>query len=245
MYLLAYARAMITMYFALDEAPCAEPHEQDGFSYMKSNYHYELDYGPGCATFIKSIVKNSNISGRRRVFVLRGAFGDSQLKHVLDSYNATYVIVSKTVANIDSGVLSRSLMLRLPFKSSKLEKLLQMYDVNMPGPGKSVVRAIAKVEETSYEKKLKMLVGVMTIEKSGVKVARAIREYCQNAYQKHIPLSVIGRKVIDIMSEHPRICDIVSVCAGAEHGSKTGTKELYNYEQMFARIWHLVGKKSC
>ena len=244
MYLLAYARAMITMYFGLDA--CTEEHETDGFKYLKSNYHYELVYGAECVAFIKSIVKNSNIRGTRRVFVIRGlASADNQhkLKYLLDKYSATYIITSKTVGNIEPSVLSRALMLRLAFDKEKLARFLESYNIEVPAAGKSIVCAIAKVGETSYEKKLKELLKIMATEKSEIKVARAIREYSFNVYQKCIPIPVLGRKIISYVSDHPSICEIVTTCAEADHARAIGTKELLNYEQMFVNVWQLVAEK--
>jgi 2-hydroxy-3-keto-5-methylthiopentenyl-1-phosphate phosphatase len=255
MYLLAYARAMISMYFRQDVLN-TETQNNEALR-AKSNYHYELDYGPGCIDFVKSINKNTNLAGHKRVFVIRGLASSPnqhQLKYLMDS-NASYVIVSKTVGNIDPAILSRALMLRLSFDRDRLARFLEKYNIQVPAAGKSIVCAIAKVGEKNYEKKLKELLGLMTseikqseikqseIKQSEIKIARAIKEYCLNIHQKCIPVSVIGRKIISYMSEHPNIYEIVSACAFADHAMAIGTKEILNYEQMLVNVWQVACRK--
>lgn len=236
---------MICVYFGLDQTPTFIQQDIDGGVFVKSNYHYEFDYNTSSVDLIKSIVKNVTVNGKKRVFFLRGvARANKQLqhklKHIIDSYDATFIILSKTVGNIDSAVLSRAIMMRLSFDRTRLARFLSTkYDVELPAPGKSVVCAIAKIGKPSYQKELVELLNKMKTNNE-MKTATAIKQYCYKVFERCIPLAVIASMTIEELSEHPRIYEIVSSCADAEHSMSIGTKEILNYEQLFINVWQLI-----
>lgn len=240
MYLMAYARAMVCMHFGLDETPGTEEACAGVFS---SSWHYEASMGEGGAEGIKSILKNGNISGRRRVFIVRGVAGSpaqGQLRHLVDRHDATFVLVCKTLGNVDPALVSRAMVLRLPFDRERLSKFLERYGVEAPGPGGSVVCAVAKVGRLRHKEELLGLLGAM--EAGTAKVA-SVRDYCYRALRRHVPLAVMGRTIVGALSGHPRACEVVSACADAESDGRLTNRGILNYEQMLVGVWDVLQKK--
>ena len=237
MYLMAYARAMVCKHFGLQEAPGTE---EAGNGVFASKYHYEVDYSGSDA--IRSIVGSRDIGGRKRVFVLRGVAGhpaQQQLKHVIDQHNTTFVVVSRTTGNIDRAILSRAMVLRLPFDRAVLSRFLERYGVQCPPPGSSVVCAVAKTGEPSYKRELRGLLEAMQ-GRGQLEVASRIKGYCHGVYNRCIPLALLCKIVVDALSRHPRITDVVAACAEAEGQTGAGA---VNYEKMLVGVWAVLQEK--
>ena len=247
-YLETYAREMIKQYFKLDSLPMQmnqDEKDETVSTYSSSAYHFEMDYTVAHNSLIKQIIKNKNIANRKYIFVLKKfitSHKQYQLKNLIDSGNAIFIIIAKTSNNLDQGIISRATMLRLSFKPQKIREFVkQHYNIEMePNTDHSILSIIAGVGTPKYERDLYALMDVIVKSRNQMDIVKGIKEYCYKVFHICIPLSVLCKIIIKKYIKHAKLRELIEVCSICEHTMITGTRDILCYEQLFTNIWEVM-----
>ncbi len=243
-YLETYARTMIKDYLKLDKPLVLSEHKTDDDSvFMKSPHHFEMNYVPSQNNFIKSIVKNKNISGGIHIFILKkfgNMFKQNQLKKLLDIPSSRFIIISKNSGNIDPTILSRSVMLNLAFNQNRVNEFtMRHYDLEY-NKEKSLICNIANTTTPKYETELYKLLDIITKSRNQMDIVNAIKQYCYKTFHVCIPLSQIAKLIINKFATHVKIREIVKSCSEVDHRMTISTRDILCYEQIFLRLWDVL-----
>jgi hypothetical protein len=241
-YLETYARLLIQEHYNLDKLTLTK---HDDFT--SSLYHFEFNYDNKTLDTIKNIIRNQSISGRKYIMILKNFTSNNkqhQLRSLIDSSNTVFIILTKTIGFLSEGIKSRAVLLRLAFKSSKIKEFVkQHYDLDVTDVNKSLISIIAETKTPKYEKELEKLLDIITKSRSQIDTAMAIKDYCYKIFHVCIPLSHICKLIINKYDKHPKVFDIVKVCAESDRNMAISTRDLLCYENLFVSLWQVLRNK--
>lgn len=209
--------------------------------YEYSNYHYEMNFSEKHLRFIKSIIKNKNITGRKYIFVLKNFDNSNResqhaIARILEKNNAKFFILSNSLSKLSNAIKSRSMHINLSFPREKMETFVG----NKPIIG-SLILTIANItEKTKLELAMDDLFKKITKSKNELENITAIREYCYKIYHLCVPFEYIAKLTIHKYSQHKKISDIVSIAAECDHLLTIGSKDLLLYETFFIKLYKLL-----
>ena len=250
MYLEVYVRSMIKQHYAINTLQMT-PHEitenDKTIKYMSSHYHFEMDYTNAHNSLIKQIVQNRNITGRKHIFVLKkftSCNRQYQLKTLVENENAIFIIITKTISNLDTGISSRSTILRKNFTEVKTKEFLQRhYGIEEYDKNRSLISVIADVKTPRYEVELNKLLDVISKSRTQMDIVNDIKAYCYKVFHVCIPLHVLCKCILKRFQKHAKIADIMSHCAKCDLDMNLGTKDILCYEQLFVGIYMILKEK--
>ena len=243
-FLETYVRIMIKQYYKLDSPIILKDHTENEITYKTSSYHFEMNYTTAHNLIIKNIIRNQNISGRKFIFVLNKFTNNQrqyQLKTLLDSPNAIFIIIAKSINNLDPGITSRATILHKPFKYEHTKEFLKRhYDIDEYDRTMGIISNIAKITLPKYARDLSLLLDVIMKSRNQMDIVSGIKDYCYKTFHICIPLSAICKLVIKKYIKHVKLAEIVELCAQCDHSMSISTRDILCYEQLFTGLWNIL-----
>jgi hypothetical protein len=209
--------------------------------YIYSDYHYEMNYNDKYIGFLKQILNNNNILGRKNVFLLKNfdhiSFETQQhILKLLEKNSAQFFIITKSLSKICQPIISRSNCLNMSFPIENMKKFTNGKDIE-----KSLMLTIADLDnKPNFELLLDNLILKLSKCKNELEVITSIREYCYKIYHLCIPLSYIAKYTINHLKTHKKIFDIVQLAAKCDHILTISSKDLLIYETFFIELYQIL-----
>lgn len=205
--------------------------DDSAFPYESSAFHFEIPYHDKCHLLIKSIASNRNVCGRRFVFFIKNVSGTARLGKLVEKYSGNALFVWGCRSLPRDSITNHSMLINLAW-----EKTIPGYDNT-----KSVFRNLDgnAAKDTQFEKALKSLVDNIKKNTQHKNVSE-IREFVYKVGHLVIPFHIIAKTVIDHLSNHPKIYDIVALAAQCDTDTKMTSKDLMVYEKFFLNLCDIL-----
>jgi hypothetical protein len=233
--------------------------------YEYSDYHFELVYSEKHIPFIKSIIKNKNISKQPFIFIIKNIDATSKasqlpIKKLIDNNgSAIFIFLSKRLNKIDAPILSRSMLINISFK---VENIYNVFKIQNNDDTMSLDEFILEYQRCNsniisfliqYEynfKKLRIfdqldkLLEYLKKEKKMHNAIMKIREYAYRSYHVTFALQEISKYIIEKYKNEDYINEIVNIASTCDYDLITSNKDILVYEKFFIKLLRLINPNS-
>lgn len=233
--------------------------------YEYSDYHFELVYSEKHIKFIKSIIKNKNISKSPFVFIIKNIDATTKtsqcpIKKLIDNNgSAIFIFLSRGLNKIENPIVSRSMLINTSFKLDNIYNVfkilnpedkmnLEDFTIEYHKCNNSIIAFLIQYEygfkKLRIFKELDKLLDNLKKEKNMLTAIMKIREYTYKAYHVTFPLQEISKYVIEKYKNESYITDIVKLSSDCDTEIIISKKELLVYEKFFINLLKWINPNS-
>jgi hypothetical protein len=181
------------------------------------------------------------------VKVLRKAVGEMECLEMDDINEIKTIVANKSIGNgmhvflIERGIERLKTLLDAP--NCRFIILAQTIGHIEPAllSRCCMLRVMPPKRMKGIDPALEKLLGLIKSGKNQLEIVAGIREYC---YKTRLELKEVARQIIEICKDHKRICEIIEVCANAEHDAQLSYCPVLCYEKVFVGLWGVLCSRS-
>lgn len=228
--------------------------------YEYSDYHFELEYSEKHNTFIKSIIKNKNITTKPFVFIIKNMDNTTKisqfaLKKMLDNCGSViYIFLTKCTNKIENALLSRSMIINTHFPIKNIYNVFTTitgtsmnfneFEKYYYNTHKSIIVLLIQYEHGFIQLRilqhLDKLINTIQKEKKILQSIILIREFIYKAYHITFPLQHICKFIINKFINEKYIIDIINLSAECDYDLVSSNKDILVYEKFFIKLLKII-----
>lgn len=231
------------------------------YMYKTSEKHIEFEISDEHITFVKDIIRNKNIQGRKFIFYITQVEKASRdcinsLKHLVDNcVNACFIIHFKSLGKLDNGLASRAIMYNMTFVPCQVfEVMKEFFDYqdmteeaflsDFTKTGYDLMSYIIMKSFNLSSSKLEDIIhkhlDTYSTEGKPLAIIQSARELSYKLYHINFPIPLLSQIIIKHLSNISTIHEIVAVCSACDVLACRSKKDVLVYEQLLLNIYPLI-----